>query len=96
MPCKFFLQERTAKLGIHAYDCLILGRYIYLLCAQLCLFHELSYSCNARLFVHMPTVFLILLFTINISAVAIAAFILLLPLLFYCCHQITVTTDKLL
>ena len=44
----------------------------------------------------MPTVFLILLFTINISAVTIAAFILLLLLLFYCCRQITVTTDKFL
>src|SRR5680860_1922163 len=44
----------------------------------------------------MSTVFLILLFTINISAVTIAAFILLLLLLFYCCHQITVATDKLL
>ena len=44
----------------------------------------------------MPTVFLILLFTINISAITIAAFILLLLLLFYCCHQITVTTDKFL
>src|SRR5680860_680081 len=44
----------------------------------------------------MSTVFLILLFTINISAVTIAAFILLLLLLFYCCQQFTVTTDKLL
>ena len=96
MPCKFLLQARTAKLGIHAYDCLILGCYIYLLRTQLCLFHDLSYSCNARLSVPMSMVFLILLFTINISAVTIAAFILLLLLLFYCCHLITVTTDKLL
>ena len=96
MTHKFLLQTRTAKLGIHAYDCLILGCYIYLLCAQLYLFHELSYSCNARLSVPMPTVFLILLFTIDISVVVIAAFILLLLLLFQCCHQITVTTDKLL
>ena len=44
----------------------------------------------------MSTVFLILLFTINISAVTIAAFILLLLLLFYRCHQITVTTAILL
>ena len=34
--------------------------------------------------------------TINISAITIAAFILLLLLLLYCYHQITVTTDKLL
>ena len=95
MPCKFLLEARTAKLGIHVYDCLILGCYIYLLSVQLCLFHELSYSCNGRLSVPMPMVFLILLFTINIFAVTIAFFILLLLLLFYCCHQITVTTDKL-
>src|SRR5680860_1564893 len=44
----------------------------------------------------MSTVFLILLFTINISAVTIVVFILLPLLLFYCCHQITVATDKLL
>ena len=44
----------------------------------------------------MSTLLLILLFTINISAVTIAVFILLLLLLFYCCYQITVSTDKLL
>ena len=39
---------------------------------------------------------LIPLFTIITFTVIIAVFILLPLLLFYCCHQITVTTDKLL
>ena len=39
---------------------------------------------------------LIPLLTINTFTVVIAVFILLLLLLFYYCHQITVTTDKLL
>ena len=95
MSCKFLLQACTAKLGIHAYDCFILGCFIYLHCAMLCLFHELSYSCNTRLSVPMSMVLLIQLFTITISAVTIATIILLLLLLFHCCHHITVTTDKL-
>ena len=36
------------------------------------------------------------LFTITTFTVIIAVFILLLLLLFHCCHQITVTTNKLL
>ena len=97
MPCKFLLQARTAKLGIHAYDCLILGCYIYLSCFVPSYVYFISYL------IHATPVYLSLclrcfnrLFPINTFTVIIDVFILLLLLLFYCCHQITVTTDKFL
>ena len=47
MPCKFLLQARTAKLGIHAYDCLILGCYIYLSCFMPSYLYFMSYLIHA-------------------------------------------------
>ena len=63
---------------------------------MLSLLHGLSHSCNARTSIIMPMVFLALLPTSFTFAVTIAITVLLLLLLsHYCCHYITVTTNKL-
>ena len=98
MSCKFLLQARTTIYGIHAYVWLILGCFtvlLFVLCPELWPLHELSYSCNARSSVPMPTVLLALLFTLITFIIAIAVFTLLLLLLHHCCHHITVATNKL-
>ena len=97
MSCKFLLQACTTKLGIHAYDCLILGCYIYLTCFMPSYVYFMSYL------IHVTPIYLSLclrcfnpLFTITTFTIIIVVFTLLLLLLFHCCQQITVTTDKLL
>ena len=64
-------------------------------CAMLWLLYELTYSCNARLSITMPTVFLILLFKSITFDVTIASTNLLLLSLFLYYHHTAVTTDKL-
>ena len=63
---------------------------------MLSLLHGLSHSCNARTSISMPTMFLALLATSFTFVVTIAIITLLLLLLsHYCCHHITVATNKL-
>jgi hypothetical protein len=53
------LRARTTIYGTRAYGCLVLGCFIiiYLQLPMSYLFHELSYPCNARSSIPMPTVF---------------------------------------
>ena len=59
MLCKFSLRARTTKYGTHAYGYLVLGCFIniYLQLPMSWLLYELSYPCNARSSIPMPTVF---------------------------------------
>ena len=96
MICKFLLQARTAKLGIQAYDWLILRCFI-IICSHYALCYDWSILSMQRPFIR-PSAYgmLIVLFTTATLVVTIATVILLFLLLFHhCCHHITVTTDKL-
>jgi hypothetical protein len=55
----FSLRARTTIYGTHAYNCLVLGCFIfiYLQLPMSHWFHELSYPCNARTSIPMLTVF---------------------------------------
>jgi hypothetical protein len=92
MSCKFLLVSTYDYIRNTCLWLLVLGCFIiiYLQLPMSHWFHELSYPCNARTSIPMPTVFVPTVYYCTITAV-----ILLLLLLFhYYNHYKTVATDK--